>query len=555
MLKEQELYTVTIEDLTHQGEGVGKVEGFPLFIPGTIPGDLVKVRVDKKRKNFGHASLVELIEPSEDRVESVCPYHHHCGGCQTLTLKYEAQLKYKDKKVRDAIQRIGKINKEIRPILGMKEPYRYRNKAQFPIGLEDGETVIGFFQRGSHDIVSIDDCKIQHPFNKDVIKMLKKYIRENKVSIYNEKTGKGLLRHLVTKVGFQSEEQMLILVINGESLPKEKELIAQITQAFPHVKSIVINKNTKKTNVIMGSKNRVLYGREYIVDTLCNLEFQISPHAFYQVNPIQTEILYEQVVEMAALEGNETVLDVYCGIGTISLLMARTAEKVIGVENVEAAVQDARINAKRNHITNAEFHAADAEVFIPELAMQKAKPEVVVVDPPRKGCDEAVLEAMVTLSPQKIVYVSCNPSTLARDLKYLEDKGYNVEIIQPVDLFSNTVHVETVVLLSHKKADTDINVNVEFGEGEGKIPVGKIVEKAEDQRPSERVTYKTIQEYIESKYGFKVHTSYIAEVKKDLGLPMHDAPNAVEELKNPKKHPTPEKVKAIKDALKYFAII
>ncbi|RQD67356.1 MAG: 23S rRNA (uracil(1939)-C(5))-methyltransferase RlmD [Tindallia sp. MSAO_Bac2] len=448
MIKENKQCIVVIEDLTHQGEGVGKIEGFPLFIAGAVPGDKVKVKIIKLKKNFGLAELVKIIKPSEDRVSSICQYHNLCGGCQTLTLDYEAQLVFKEKRVKDALRRIGKIDTAIKPVLGMENPHRYRNKAQFPIGYSEDKLSIGFFQRGSHDIVSIDDCKIQHPFNSKVIDIIKNYIRANNVSIYNEKTGKGLLRHLITKIGFQTQEQMVILVINGDTMPNEEELAHTMTQTFPNLKSLVINTNTKKTNVIMGMNNRVVYGHNYITDTLCGLEFQISPHAFYQVNPVQTEVLYDQVVKLADLKGDETVLDLYCGIGTISLLLAQRAGKVIGVESVEAAVEDARINAENNQIVNTEFYAANAEKILPELASQSVKPEIIVVDPPRKGCDKEVLEAMVKLNPSKIIYVSCNPSTLARDLRFLEDNVYKTEMVQPVDLFPNTVHVEMVVLMS-----------------------------------------------------------------------------------------------------------
>ena len=455
MLKENGVYTVVIEDLTHQGEGVGKVEGFPLFIPGTVPGDTVKVQVRKLRKNFGLAELLQILEPSPDRVNAVCEHHNLCGGCQTLTLRYDVQLAFKEKQVKDALKRIGKIDTEVKPVLGMENPLRYRNKAQFPVGYSHENLSIGFYQRGTHEIVDMEDCSIQHPFNKEVIRVLKSYAEESNVSIYDEKTGKGLLRHLVTKIGFQSGEQMIILVINGHRLPEEALLIHKMTQEFPKLKSLVLNKNQRKTNVIMGPENRILHGQDHIVDTLCGLEFQISPHAFFQVNPVQTEVLYNQVLQLADLQGHETVFDVYCGIGTISLLLARKAGNVIGIENVEAAVQDARINAKRNSITNLEFHAANAEAIMPELASRNHMPEIIVVDPPRKGCDEKVLEAMASLNPSKIIYVSCNPATLARDLNYLESKGYQTMTVQPVDLFANTIHVESIALVMKEGSGLD----------------------------------------------------------------------------------------------------
>ena len=327
--------------------------------------------------------------------------------------------------------------------------------------------------------------------------------------------------------------------------------------------SITYNINKEKTNVIMGSKVCPLWGQTYITDYIGNVKYQISPLSFYQVNPVQTEVLYGTALEYAGLTGKETVWDVYCGIGTISLFLAQKAQKVYGVEIVPQAIEDAKHNAKINEITNAEFFVGKAEEVLPEYYADYAKEhpgeharaDVIVVDPPRKGCERSVLDTMVQMEPERIVYVSCDSATLARDVKYLRENGYEIRKVKATDMFPMSVHVETVVLLSHKKADSYIHIDVEFGEGEGKIPVDSIAKRAEAYKPKEKVTYKMIKEYIEAKYGFKVHTAYIAEVKRNLGLPMYDAPNAVEELKQPRKHPTPEKVEAIKDALRYFAVI
>ena len=387
-------------------------------------------------------------------------------------------------------------------------------------------------------------------------------MRENKIKSYDEKAGKGLIRHALIRYGFKTKEIMVCLVVNGKKLPKAERLIEKLIQ-IEGMTSITISPNTRRDNVIMGDSYEILWGQGYITDYIGNVKYQISPLSFYQVNPVQTEKLYGLALEYADLKGDETVWDLYCGIGTISLFLAQKAKQVYGVEIVPQAIDDAKENAKINAIDNAEFFVGKAEEVLPEYYAEyerehngeTAHADVIVVDPPRKGCDETLLETIVKMQPEKVVYVSCDSATLARDLKYLCANGYEVKVCRGVDQFPQSVHVETVVLLSHKKPDGHINVKVEFGEGEGKVPLDNIAKRAESYKPKERVTYKMIKEYIEAKYGFKVHTAYIAEVKRDLGLPMYDAPNAVEELKQPRKHPTAEKVEAIKDALRYFEVI
>ena len=377
------------------------------------------------------------------------------------------------------------------------------------------------------------------------------------VSAYDEKTGKGCVRHILIRYGEKTGEWMVCFVINGKKLPHAESFI-EVLKDLPGMTSITVNINESRGNVILGEETYTLYGKGYITDYIGTISFQISPQSFYQVNPAQTEVLYNKALEYANLTGEETVWDLYCGIGTISLFLAQKAKKVYGVEIVPQAIADAKENALRNHISNAEFFVGKAEEVYPAYCAahgEEARAEVIVVDPPRKGCEESLLAMMCEMAPQRIVYVSCDSATLARDLKYLCSHGYDLVEVQPVDQFGHTVHVETVVLLSHKKPDGHINVKVEFGEGEGKVPLDNIAKRAETYKPKERVTYKMIKEYIEAKYGFKVHTAYIAEVKRDLDLPMYDAPNAVEELKQPRKHPTPEKVEAIKDALKHFEVI
>ena len=558
MEKNQE-FTVSIEDMSEDGAGIGKLDGYIWFIKDAVIGDVVRARAMKMKKNYGFARLMEILTPSEARVEPKCPVARQCGGCQLQAMSYEEQLKFKERKVKNHLLRIGKFKENeihMLPIMGMKEPWRYRNKAQFPFGLDkNGNIVAGFYAGRTHDIIECEDCLLGVEENKDILGIIKGFMRVHGIRPYDETTHKGLVRHALIRKGFHSGEIMVCLVINGKDIPAKEQLVEELCQV-KGMTSISYSINQEKTNVIMGKEIVNLYGPGYITDNIGNVTYQISPLSFYQVNPVQTEKLYGTALEYAGLTGNETVWDLYCGIGTISLFLAQNAKKVYGVEIVPQAIEDARRNAALNNITNAEFFTGKAEEVLPEqYEKNKVYADVIVVDPPRKGCDQVCLDTILKMAPKRVVYVSCDSSTLARDLRYLADGGYEVEKVRCCDMFGQSCHVETVVLLSHKKADSYIHIDVEFGEGEGKIPVDSIAKRAEAYKPKEKVTYKMIKEYIEAKYGFKVHTAYIAEVKRDLGLPMYDAPNAVEELKQPRKHPTPEKVEAIKDALRYFAVI
>ena len=558
MEKNQE-FTVSIEDISEDGAGIGKLDGYIWFIKDAVIGDVVRARAMKMKKNYGFARLMEILTLSEARVEPKCPVARQCGGCQLQAMSYEEQLKFKERKVKNHLLRIGKFKENeihMLPIMGMKEPWRYRNKAQFPFGLDkNGNIVAGFYAGRTHDIIECEDCLLGVEENKDILGIIKGFMRVHGIRPYDETTHKGLVRHALIRKGFHSGEIMVCLVINGKDIPAKEQLVEELRQV-KGMTSISYSINQEKTNVIMGKEIVNLYGPGYITDNIGNVTYQISPLSFYQVNPVQTEKLYGTALEYAGLTGNETVWDLYCGIGTISLFLAQNAKKVYGVEIVPQAIEDARRNAALNNITNAEFFTGKAEEVLPEqYEKNKVYADVIVVDPPRKGCDQVCLDTILKMAPKRVVYVSCDSSTLARDLRYLADGGYEVEKVRCCDMFGQSCHVETVVLLSHKKADSYIHIDVEFGEGEGKIPVDSIAKRAEAYKPKEKVTYKMIKEYIEAKYGFKVHTAYIAEVKRDLGLPMYDAPNAVEELKQPRKHPTPEKVEAIKDALRYFAVI
>ena len=448
-VKEKQEYIMNIDDISVDGEGIGRIEGYTMFIEGALPGEKVRVRVVKVGRNHGYGELLDIIEPSPNRVFPPCPYSARCGGCSLQHISYNSQIEFKTRRVRDALERIGKISDVmVHKTIGMQTPWRYRNKAQFPIRMDNGVLSIGFFMPGSHDIVDIDSCMIQHESCDKVIEIIRKFIRKYNIPVYDERTHRGIVRHVVTRMGFKTGQLMVVIVTNGRRLPYSNELVALLTSGLPNLISIVQNINSMKTNVILGNENLTLWGQDHIVDILAGLTFKISPLSFYQVNSAQTEVLYGKVLEYAGLTGKETVIDLYSGIGTISLFLARDAYKVYGIEEVPQAVYDAWENAKINGISNVEFIEGKAEDIIPELVDGGMRADVVVLDPPRKGCDQAVLDALARMAPPRIVYVSCNPATLARDLKFLTEQGYKVEEVQPVDMFPHTTHIECVVLMS-----------------------------------------------------------------------------------------------------------
>ena len=441
-------YDIEIENIGSNGEGIGRIEGLTVFVENGVPGDKLRIQIDLLKKNYAIGRIVEIINPSPSRITPQCPLASQCGGCQLQHVDYAAQLDIKTNMVKAAIKRIGKLeNVLIHNTIGMEDPKQYRNKAQFPVSVMDGEALVGFYKKGSHEIVDVNSCPIQHPINDKIISTVKEYMTTYKITAYNEGTGKGLVRHIVTKVGFTSGEIMVVIVTNGRELPHKEELIKSLDKEIPGV-SIIQNINTKKGNRILGIDCITLHGKDHIVDYIGNLKFEISPLSFFQVNPMQTKVLYDKALEYACLSGVENVYDIYCGIGTISLFLAQKAKKVYGVEVVEAAIEDAKKNSRINHIDNVEFFTGEAEVVVPKLYKQGIKADVVVVDPPRKGCDEKVLDTIVKINPERVVYVSCNPATLARDLKYLDEHGYRTVEVQPVDMFPHTSHVETVALMS-----------------------------------------------------------------------------------------------------------
>ena len=477
-------------------------------------------------------------------------YEKKCGGCPLLALPYREQLAKKQARLQELLGGFAPV----KAVQGMAEPLYYRNKAIASFATQRGKLVCGLYAEGTHRVLPGADCLLQEEILNKTLAAVLDAARACRWTAYDEDRGIGLLRHTVLRSSGDGKV-LVTLVTPGPDLPGSKNFCTALRKKAPWVVSIVQNINPTRSSAVLGSREKTLYGPGFVLDTLCGTQFAISSRSFYQVNRTQTEVLYKKALELAKLTGRETVIDAYCGIGTIGLCAAPLAKQVIGVERNPAAVKDAAANARRNKIANARFVCADATEWMAAAAGEGLRPDVVFLDPPRAGSTPECITAVNKMKPRRVVYVSCDPETLARDVAAFTRLGWRAAKFCPVDLFPQTKHVETVVLLSHKKADSYIHIDVEFGEGEGKIPVDSIAKRAEAYKPKEKVTYKMIKEYIEAKYGFKVHTAYIAEVKRNLGLPMYDAPNAVEELKQPRKHPTPEKVEAIKDALRYFAVI
>lgn len=453
--KKNDRIQVLIEDLSETGEGIGKTDGFTWFIKDTVIGDLVEAKAMKMKKSYGFAHLERIIKPSEGRITPRCPVARQCGGCQLQAMSYEEQLRYKERKIYGNITRIGGFTEvSMLPIMGMDEPWRYRNKAQFPWGLDkEGRPVAGFYAGRTHAIIGCEDCLLGVEENQEVLRRIKAHMERHHLAPYEESTHKGLIRHTLIRKGFQTGELMVCQVINGNQLPHSEELVKSLLE-IPGMASISLNVNKEQTNVILGNKVENLYGPGYITDSIGSVQYRISPLSFYQVNPVQTEKLYGTALEYAGLTGGETVWDLYCGIGTISLFLAQKAKKVYGVEIVPQAIDDARENARLNGIENAEFFVGKAEEVLPEQYEKNlVYADVIVVDPPRKGCDEKCLEAIVKMGPKRVVYVSCDSATLARDLKYLAERGYELVKVRGCDMFPWTTHVETIILMTYCGSD------------------------------------------------------------------------------------------------------
>jgi len=454
-LKKNDQVEIEIEDIGAEGEGIGRYEGYTLFVKDTVMGDVALVQVVKTGKSFGYARLVKLLKPSEFRVEPRCGLAARCGGCQLQHIDYHKQLEYKENKVRSCLTRIGGFTElPMEPICGMEEPYYYRNKSQFPVGKnKDGSIAIGFYAGRTHSIIDTEHCVIGAEVNTDILQIIRTFLTQYRIEPYSEESHQGLLRHILTRVGFDTGEIMVCLVINGTSLPHKEELIKELIK-IPGMKSICFNVNKEKTNVILGNRIIPIWGEPYITDRIGAILYRISPLSFYQVNPIQTKKLYEIALEYADLHGEETVWDLYCGIGTISLFLAQKAKQVYGVEIIPQAIEDAKANAELNQISNARFYVGAAEDVLPKTYKEEnIYADVIVVDPPRKGCEQSLLDTILAMSPKRIVYVSCDPATLARDLKILCEKDYKLTKVRAVDQFGHSVHVETVCQIVRKIKD------------------------------------------------------------------------------------------------------
>ena len=455
-LKKNQEILLTIEDFTKEGEGLGKYQGFPLFVKDTVIGDVAKVSVTKLKKNYGYARLVEIIEPSPDRVIPPCPVARQCGGCKIQQLSYEKQKEFKWNQVANCMKRIGgfaDIESKMEPVYGMEEPWHYRNKAQFPIGKDkEGNLVAGFYAGRTHSIVPNTNCLIQAKVNQQILETVLSYMKANHISSYDETSHTGLVRHVLTRVGFTTGEIMVCLILNGkkEQLKNVSALINEL-KTIPGMTSIIVNTNKEKTNKILGPVCQTLWGKDYIEDYIGNVRYQIGPLSFFQVNPSQTKVLYSKALEYADLKGQEVVWDLYCGIGTISLFLAQKAKQVYGVEIIKEAIDDARNNARINEMDNVTFYVGKAEEIVPaQYEKTGIRPDVIVVDPPRKGCEASLLHTMTQMQPERIVYVSCDPGTLARDCKILCEEGYEIKKVAVVDQFSHSVHVESVVAIQRK---------------------------------------------------------------------------------------------------------
>lgn len=593
VMQKNESVTVAIQDIGVNGEGIGRVNGYTLFIKDAVIGDVVEARVTKAKKNYGYARLMKIITPSEHRVEPACKFARKCGGCQIQEMSYEKQLEFKQNKVLGNLERIGGFSPELLaevfgPIIGMEKPFGYRNKAQFPFGMDkNGQPITGFYAGRTHDIIANTDCALGVGVNKEILEIVLAFMKKYGVRSYDEKSGEGLIRHVLIRYGFATKEIMVCFVVNKEIadcrsdenrwdkeasdcrngehqgsmrqtkgsrgssgwIPHQEVLVEELAR-IPGMTSITVSPNHRQTNVIMGERYEVLWGQPFITDYIGAVKYQISPLSFYQVNPVQTEKLYGLAMEYADLKGRETVWDLYCGIGTISLFLAQKAGKVYGVEIVPQAVEDARRNAEINGIENAEFYVGKAEEVLPghyeryekEHPGERPHADVIVVDPPRKGCDETLLKTMADMRPERIVYVSCDSATLARDLKYLCGRGYEMKKGSVVDQFGMSVHTETVVLLSQQKPDDTIEIDLDLDEL--------------DATSAElKATYQEIKDYVLKESGLKVSSLYISQVKRKCGIEVGENYN-LPKSENARVPQCPkEKEDAIKAALKYFAMI
>ena len=570
--RKNDIVTLEIVDCGTDGEGIGKADGFTVFVKDAVIGDTVTAKIMKAKKNYGYGRLMEILNASPYRVEPVCPSARQCGGCQLQAVSYEEQKVFKEKKLRGHLERIGGFtNLLMEPLIGMDEPYHYRNKAQFPVGRnKEGKIVTGFYAGRTHAIIENRDCALGIPENKDVLDRVIAHMEKYNIAPYDEATGKGLVRHIFVRYGFFTGELMVCLIINGQDLPHQRELVEKLCE-IPGMTSISLNINKKRSNVILGDKVKTIWGEDYITDKIGDISYEISPLSFFQVNPKQTWKLYSKALEYADLHGEETVWDLYCGIGTISLFLAQKAKFVRGVEIVPAAIEDAKRNAQINHIENVEFFVGKAEEVLPrEYEKNGVYADVIVVDPPRKGCDEMLLKTILKMQPKRVVYVSCDSATLARDLRFLCDNGYELKKVCGVDQFPQTVHVETVVLLSqHRDKSTCLDergsrqiemqasrlVSLLAQKPDDTIEIDLDLDELDATSAETKATYQEIKDYVLKEFGLKVSNLYISQIKRKCGIEVGENYN-LPKTENPKVPQCPkEKEDAIKAALKYFAMI
>ena len=555
MFSKNDEVDILIEDISNEGEGIGHVNGYALFVKDTLPGDYVHAKIIKVKKSYGFARLMDIIKPSEDRTEAVCENAVRCGGCQLQHYRYDRQLDYKQNKVKNALVRMGGfaadfIDSVMEPVIGMDNPYNYRNKAQFPVGKDkEGNTVIGFYAGRTHSIIDSRYCYIQSEVSNKVVSIIRSWIERYGISPYEETKHSGLIRHILVRNGFKTGEVMVCLVVTSKKVPALDKLV-ELLGDIDGLVSVCLNINKDKTNKILGDKIINVYGRDYIEDYIGDVKYRISPLSFYQVNPVQTEKLYSTALDFAGLTGNETVWDLYCGIGTISLFLAKSAKSVLGVEIVPQAISDAKVNAQINNIDNALFTcgaAEDVEDFLTENELQHiyGNPDVIVVDPPRKGCDSKLLDTIISHSPERIVYVSCDPATLARDLKILCEDVYEIKRVRACDMFGMSGHVETVVLLSQlkQKPDDYINVTIELDD----VDITSAETKA---------TYDEIKKYVaEHNAGMKVSNLYISQVKRKCGIEVGKNYNLPKNEDSRQPQCPEDKERAIVEALEHFKMI
>ena len=538
-LEKGSVYTAVIDGYSSEGLGIARVNGAVVFVPHAVRGEEIDLRITKVMKTSCAGEIVKIHNPSPERMEPECPYAGKCGGCAYRHLTYPEELWAKRQRVQDALTRIGGLELTVEEILGAKNPEHYRNKSQYPVGA-DGS--IGFFQARTHKVVPIRRCLIQTEAADRTAQAVGEWMRRYKISAYDETTGKGLVRHVCVRVN-RKGESLCCVVVNGNKVPREPELAAYVTAAVPHTVGVLLNSNTRRGNVVLGDKYRTLFGRNYLMDTLCGLEFKLSMPSFYQVNRDQAEVLYGKALEFAGLTGNETVLDLYCGIGTITLCLAKAAKRVIGAEIVPPAIRDAKENALRNHVENAEFFCGDAADIAAKLESDGLRPDVVTVDPPRKGLAPEVIASVAAMGPEKVVYVSCDPATLGRDVKIFREFGYEAKRAAAVDMFPGTAHVETVVLLSKGEVDSK-KIRVEFS-----------LEDMDMSEFQDGATYTQIKDYVLEHSGLKVSNLYISQIKRKCGIGVGKNYNLPKSEDSRQPQCPPEKEKAIREAFKYFGMI